>query len=117
MEANNVKRRDFLKVAGITGAFFAAGFESFALTGGKTELKTLMPEDFINGTPMNPFVIIPQKGKITMMAHIPELGQGIFQGIPAIIAEELDVDMDQVEIIKSSASRAYGRQSIGGVGV
>ncbi len=114
MEANKVKRRDFLKVAGITGAFFAVGFESFALTGGKAELKTLMPEDFINGVPMNPFVIIPEKGKITMMAHIPELGQGIFQGIPAIVAEELDVDMDQVEIVKSSASRAYGRQSIGG---
>jgi len=114
MEANKVKRRDFLKVAGITGAFFAVGFESFALTGGKAALKTLMAEDFINGVPMNPFVIIPEEGKITMMAHIPELGQGIFQGIPAIIAEELDVDMDQVEIVKSSASRAYGRQSIGG---
>ena len=114
MEANKVKRRDFLKVAGITGTFFAVGFESFALTGGKAELKTLMPEDFINGVPMNPFVIIPEKGKITMMAHIPELGQGIFQGIPAIIAEELDVDMDQVKIVKSSASKAYGRQSIGG---
>ena len=114
MEANKVKRRDFLKTAGITGAFFAVGFKSFALTGGKAELKTLMPEDFINGVPMNPFVIIPREGKITLMAHIPELGQGIFQGIPAIIAEELDVDMDQVEIVKSSASSAYGRQSIGG---
>ena len=66
MEANKVKRRDFLKVAGITGAFFAVGFESFALTGGKAELKTLMAEDFINGVPMNPFVIIPEELQISI---------------------------------------------------
>jgi len=114
MEANKLNRRNFLKVTGITGAFLAVGFDTLALGSNKSTLKIMMAEDFVDGTPLNPFVTISTDGTITIMAHIPELGQGIFQGIPAVIAEELEVDMDQVTILKSSASRKYGRQSIGG---
>lgn len=114
MEANKINRRNFLRVTGITGAFLAVGFDKLALGGEASTLKKLMAEDFVNGTPLNPFVAISADGQITMMAHIPELGQGIFQGLPAVIAEELEVEMNQVTIIKSSASRKYGRQSIGG---
>jgi isoquinoline 1-oxidoreductase beta subunit len=114
MEANRINRRNFLRVTGITGAFLAVGFDTLALGSNRSTLKKLMAEDFVNGTPLNPFVTISTDGTITMMAHIPELGQGIFQGLPAVIAEELEVDMNQVTIVKSSASRKYGRQSIGG---
>lgn len=101
-------------MTGLTGAFLAVGFDAIGLANSTPQLKKLMAEDFIEGTPLNPFVHISEDGDITMMAHIPELGQGIFQGIPAIIAEELEVRMDQVTIVKSSASRKYGSQSIGG---
>lgn len=114
MEANKLNRRKFLKVTGLTGAMLAVGFETLAFGTDKSKLKQLMPEDLVNGTPLNPFVMINDQGEITIMAHVPELGQGIFQGIPAIIAEELEVKMSQVTIVKSSASRRYGRQSIGG---
>lgn len=73
-----------------------------------------MPEDLVDGESLNPFVTISENGDITIMAHIPELGQGIFQGIPAVMAEELGVSMDQVTIVKASALSKYGRQSIGG---
>ena len=114
MEANKIDRRNFLRITGITGAFLAVGFDKLAMGAEGSRLKKLMAEDFVNGTPLNPFVTIAESGEITMMAHIPELGQGIFQGLPAVIAEELEVSMDQVTIVKSSASRKYGRQSIGG---
>ncbi len=113
MEANNINRRKFMKLAGMSGAMLAIGFETFAIEGPKV-LKKLMAEDFVEGTPLNPFVVIAEDGTISIMATVPELGQGIFQAIPAIIAEELEVDMDQVTVVKSSASRKYGRQSIGG---
>jgi isoquinoline 1-oxidoreductase subunit beta len=113
MEVSNINRRKFLKLAGISGAFLAIGFDSFAF-GTPGNLKKFMVEDFVDGVALNPFVIISKDGTITIMATVPELGQGIFQSIPAIIAEELEVDMDQITIVKSSASRVYGRQSIGG---
>lgn len=114
MEANRVNRRKFLKVTGITGAFLAIGFDKLAFGGNESTLKKLMPEDLISGESLNPYVTVSESGEITMMAHIPELGQGIFQGIPAVIAEEMGVNMDQVTIVKASALRKYGAQSIGG---
>ncbi len=113
MEVSNINRRKFLKLAGISGAVLAIGFDSFAM-GKPGNIIKLMTEDFVEGTALNPFVIIAEDGTITIMASVPELGQGIFQGIPAIIAEELEVTMDQITIVKSSASKRYGRQSIGG---
>jgi len=113
--ANNLNRRKFLKLTGLSGAMLAVGFDSLAMTLGDDPIvKAMMAEDFVEGTAINPFVIISEKGPITIMATIPELGQGINQGIPAIIAEELEVDLDEVNIVKSSASRKYGAQSIGG---
>lgn len=116
MEAtNSIDRRKFLKITGISGAMLAIGFESLAMDLREDAMvKAMMAEDFIDGTAINPFVIISEDGQITIMATIPELGQGINQGIPAIIAEELEVDLSTVNIVKSSATRKYGRQSIGG---
>lgn len=114
MEANKVDRRKFLKVTGLAGAMLAVGFDTLALGSSNSTFKKLMAEDLVKGTQLNPFVTISTEGKVTIMAHVPELGQGISQGIPAVIAEELGVSMSQVTIVKASASRQYGRQSIGG---
>lgn len=114
MEANKVNRRKFLKVTGLTGAFLAVGFDKLAFGGEDSTFRKMMAEDFIEGQSVNPYVTISESGEITIMAHIPELGQGIFQGIPAVIAEEMGVSMDQVTIVKASALRKYGGQSIGG---
>ena len=114
MEANKVNRRRFLKVTGLTGAILAVGFDKLAFGSEESTLRKYMPEDLVDGESLNPFVTISENGDITIMAHIPELGQGIFQGIPAVMAEELGVSMDQVTIVKASALSKYGRQSIGG---
>lgn len=92
----------------------AIGFDKLAFVSEESTFRKLMPEDMIEGQSLNPFVTISESGEITIMAHIPELGQGIFQGIPAVIAEEMGVSMDQVTIVKASALRKYGGQSIGG---
>lgn len=115
MEASNINRRRFLKITGISGAVLAVGFDALATNLSEDSVvKAIMAEDLVNGTALNPFVIISESGPVTIMATIPELGQGINQGIPAIIAEELELDLDQVNIVKSSATRRYGNQSIGG---
>ena len=43
------------------------------------------------------------------------MGQGTFQSIPMILAEELDADISQVKIVQSEAnSSLYGRQMVVG---
>jgi isoquinoline 1-oxidoreductase beta subunit len=64
---------------------------------------------------MNPWVTITANNRIIITAHNPEIGQGIKTSIPMLVAEELDVDWAQVEIVQALANAAvYGRQVAGG---
>ena len=54
----------------------------------------------------NPFVAI-SKDKITLIAPRAEMGQGVQTTWAALIAEELDVTLDQVEVIHGPAAKAY----------
>ena len=68
------------------------------------------PESF----ELTPFVIIEKTGKITLMNPKPDMGQGTFQSIPALIAEELEVSLDQVTIRQTGGEKAYGPSQISG---
>src|SRR6185503_5202129 len=60
---------------------------------------------------LNPYILIEPSGKITLFNHRAEMGQGTFQSIPMIIAEELEVDIEKVDIVISPAnSKLYGDQ-------
>ncbi len=64
---------------------------------------------------LNPFIFIDSSGKIILYNHRPEMGQGTFEAIPMIIAEELEVDMNSITIMPSPADRKiYGDQMVVG---
>lgn len=67
------------------------------------------------GLALNQYIFIDSSGKIILFNHRPEMGQGTFQAIPMILAEELEVDMEKVEIRQSPADRSkYGDQMVVG---
>ncbi|MEM8789767.1 MAG: molybdopterin cofactor-binding domain-containing protein [Pseudomonadota bacterium] len=55
----------------------------------------------------NPYVKIAPDGAITVIAPRAEMGQSIQTTLAALVAEELDVDLDQIEVIHGPASEAY----------
>ena len=64
---------------------------------------------------MNAYIFIDISGRISIYNHRPEMGQGTFESIPIIIAEELEVDVTKVNILQSPASRKlYGDQMVVG---
>ena len=71
--------------------------------------------DTVPNLSINPWVKITADNRIIITSHNPEIGQGIKTSIPMLVAEELDVDWVQVEIVQALADASiYGRQVAGG---
>ena len=64
---------------------------------------------------MNAWVHIGTDGKVTIFSHRAEMGQGAYQSVPQIVAEELEVDLDEINIRFAPGDRQkYGNQVTGG---
>jgi isoquinoline 1-oxidoreductase beta subunit len=67
------------------------------------------------GVELNAWIRIDTSGKVTLLSHRAEMGQGVYQSIPQIIAEELEVNLNDVNIIFAQGNqRKYGNQITGG---
>ncbi|GAC1529249.1 MAG: xanthine dehydrogenase family protein molybdopterin-binding subunit [Sediminibacterium sp.] len=112
-QPSTLDRRNFIRLSGLTGAALVLGFASSAA--GKTQTETLFNlEEVGDAFEVTPFVIIEKSGKITLMNPKPEMGQGTFQSLPSIIAEELEVSLDKVTIKQTSGEKVFGPQTAGG---
>ena len=93
---NKVSRRNFIKVSGITGAALTLGL--YTQTQG-AELQLLKTETAENlGVELNAWISIDTAGKVTIMNHRAEMGQGAFQTVPQMIAEELEVSPASADV-------------------
>jgi isoquinoline 1-oxidoreductase beta subunit len=108
-----IPRRKFIKVSAVSGTFLALGYLSIFGKEPKIVNLKLTHEDA--ESELSPFIFIDTDGKITLLNHRPEMGQGTFEAIPMIIAEELEVDVANINIIPSPADRSkYGDQMVVG---
>jgi isoquinoline 1-oxidoreductase beta subunit len=65
----------------------------------------------------NAFLSIDSLGKIRLYSPNPEIGQGIKTAFPVVVAEELDVDWSQVEVLQANLdTQNFERQLTGGSG-
>ena len=109
----NISRRNFIKLSGMTGAALTLGFYSSA-NGKENEILSVATADAL-GIDMNAWISIDTKGKVTITNHRSEMGQGSWQSVPQIIAEELEVDMNKINIVFAQGNSAkYGSQITGG---
>ncbi|MDX8435599.1 xanthine dehydrogenase family protein molybdopterin-binding subunit [Mesorhizobium abyssinicae] len=60
----------------------------------------------------NPYVKIGADNTITIVAPRAEMGQGVSTTLAAMVAEELDVGLDQVKVEHGAASHAYYNAAI-----
>ncbi len=113
MVTKSVSRRDFIKSSGIAGAALCLGFyfPSLAKEGSVVNTGT-SPAGEIE---LNSWIRIDIDGRVTLVDHRAEMGQGSYQSVPQILAEELEVNLDQVKIVFAQGNNAkYGNQITGG---
>lgn len=107
---NSISRRKFMQLTSAAGVFLSIGHFPDG-SGQNSIVAHLSPDpERVN---LNQFVSIGTDGSIVLFSHRPEMGQGTYQSIPMILAEELEVDIDKVEIRPAPANAAlYGNQYV-----
>lgn len=74
--------------------------------------RTDVPEEWFE---MNGFLKIAENGQITIFSPNPEFGQNVITSMPMIVAEELDVDWNDVSVEQAPFNTdIYTRQFAGG---
>jgi isoquinoline 1-oxidoreductase beta subunit len=97
----------------MTSAALTIGFY-FPATGKDPEIVKLDTADDL-GIELNAWITIDKNGKVTVTNHRAEMGQGSFQSVPQMIAEELEVNMDDINIVFGIGNNPkYGSQITGG---
>jgi len=102
-----------MKFSGLTGVALTLGFYVPATGKNTPVVKVITEAD--KAIELNAWISIDKAGKVTIINHRSEMGQGSFQSVPQIIAEELEVDLNDVNIVFAQGSQTkYGSQITGG---
>lgn len=111
MSNQTLSRRKFLQLGGLTGTALCLGFY-FPASGKTPGVKTAGD---LSDVELNAWIIIDTSGKVTLVDHRAEMGQGSFQSVPQIIAEELEVNLEDVDVkFAQGDPKKYGSQITGG---
>jgi len=114
MSIRQQSRRGFIRQSGLTGIALTIGAYFPVLGKGTVEIIHTATADSL-GINLLAWISIDQSGKVTILNHRSEMGQGSYQVVPQMIAEELEVNLDQVNIqFAPGDQKKYGSQITGG---
>ena len=105
---STLNRRTFLKASALSGGGLLLGFSwltspSGASNGSKDPVR------------VNAYLRIDPDGKVTIFSPNPEIGQNVKTSMPMVVAEELDVDWNDVAVEQAPLDTAlFSRQLAGG---
>lgn len=108
-----INRRHFIKTTGSGIAFLALSAGLPGMSKAST-IKKMNELDIVAMGELTPYILIDPLGSITIFNTRPEMGQGTWQSIPTIIAEELNVDPKSINIKMSDGHKRFGEQWSGG---
>jgi isoquinoline 1-oxidoreductase subunit beta len=107
--ANGLSRRSFLHAGAAAGGGLMLSL-SLPFANGEAEAADA------DGFAPNAFIRIGGDGQIVLTMPYVEMGQGTYTSIPMLIAEELEVDLKQVQLEHAPPNeKLYGNPLIGGV--
>ncbi len=106
-------RREFLRVSAIAGGGLLLG--TYIESAGALEALAAAPGAPLAETALGNYISIAADGMVTIVAKNPEIGQGVKNMLPMLIAEELDVEWKNVRIVQGDLDTVkFQGQSAGG---
>ena len=110
----NLSRRNFIRISGMTGAALTIGYAMPSIANEAAEIFTAQ-KAAEQGIELTAWISIDKNGKVTILNHRSEMGQGSFQAVPQMVAEELEVSLDNINISFAPGHPSkYGSQITGG---
>jgi isoquinoline 1-oxidoreductase beta subunit len=107
--ANGLSRRIFLKAGIASSGGLILGFGLPAFLGGAI---AAAPRSFAP----NAFIRVGSDGQVVLTMPYVEMGQGTYTSIPMLLAEELEVDLKQVQLEHAPPNeKLYGNPLLGGL--
>ncbi|MFD2574259.1 molybdopterin cofactor-binding domain-containing protein [Spirosoma soli] len=114
--SSNPGRRNFLRIAAITGGGLLLGFNWSDADASSSALLDVVGTA-APSVDFNSYLSINPQGIITILSPNPEVGQGIKTAFPIIVAEELDADWTKVVVEQAPLdTKKFERQVAGGSG-
>lgn len=101
-----LNRRSFLQVTTLSGGGMLLGLHT------APRAQAQAPEQ--PAFDAKAFIKIAPDGTVTLISRNPEIGQGIKNMLPMLIAEELDIDWKSVKVEQADFDSRYGLQTTGG---
>ncbi len=96
-----IDRREFVQLGAISSLGLVIGIPSLAQSSAAE-------------VSLHPLIRVGIDGHITLFAQNPEMGQGVKTALPMIIAEELDVDWQTINVEQADWNPAFENQFSGG---
>jgi isoquinoline 1-oxidoreductase subunit beta len=116
MTTHAVSRRDFVTVLATAGGGLLLGWRAGEPSRAASKAAAAAPPAFVP----NAFIRIGSDGRVTLIMNQVEMGQGTYTSMPMLLAEELEVGLDQVRLEhappddKLYANPFFGDQETGG---
>src|SRR6516165_9794194 len=106
---STVSRRDFLRTGVAGSGGLVLGFVLPNLFAGATAAES-------DSFAPNAFIRIARDGSVTLVMPYVEMGQGTYTSIPMLVAEELEVALNQVRVEHAPPDeKRYGNPVFGGL--
>jgi isoquinoline 1-oxidoreductase subunit beta len=106
---DSISRRAFLRAGVAAGGGLMLSLSLPFATGAAEVADT-------DGFAPNAFICIGRDGQIVLTMPYVEMGQGTYTSIPMLIAEELEVDLNQVHLEHAPPNeKLYGNPLLGGI--
>ena len=107
-----MKRRGFIITGSILGGGLLVGIGGLAHVNRK--IAQYSGYGMGEGTSLNAFIRISPDNTVTLAISKTEMGQGVYTALPQLIAEELEIEMDQIRVVHPQAEGPYANLFMAG---